>query len=93
MNATIEKPSFYCHNLKDKKGRRVTICGVYTENTLRIGRATCSKNDQFNRKTGRTWSRRNALQNPEYIVQNVDSKESIHSLYQYIQQISLQTLR
>jgi len=84
MNTKM-KPTFFCHNLRDKK-QRVTVCGVLDEaaGTLKIGRATCGRDDQFARGAGRTWSRRRACQNPETTILHVVPSDVVRRFYEYI---------
>jgi hypothetical protein len=55
--------TYFTHKFYDKKGRRCTICIANdTDNEItKIGLATCSKKDNFSRKTGRALSLERAL--------------------------------
>ena len=45
--------TFVSFQYYDQKGRRLTICGDVVDSNLQITVITCSKNDQFVRRTGK----------------------------------------
>lgn len=61
-------------NPPTKGAQRATFTGVVENQTIKIGLATCSKKDQFDRKKGRLISTGRAITKPLFTI-NVENKE------------------
>ena len=66
---------FFTHKIKDYKGRKTTICGLFTESgqilkrrRLKIGISICSAKDQFSKRTGRLIAEGRAIKSPIFTI-------------------------
>jgi hypothetical protein len=78
------------HTNKDKKGRRVTVCGIVNDKkkTISIGLSTCSLLDQFSKKIGRTLSLKKATaEKPQMEIHIEDMKNAIKEFHVAIKEL------
>lgn len=77
---------YFRHCPKNWKGERLSICGYFCNNVLKIGIARCSKKDQFEKAKAREISTGRAQSAPIYIVETENPKAEFTKLYRIVEE-------
>ncbi len=72
--------NLFFHSKFEKGEPRVTVAGIVTDNTLKIGLARCSRNDQFARKKGREIARTRADEQPMVTIPMSNKPDKITAI-------------